>query len=113
MVSGHQRGLPLCRPRKGYKLGCKDTFFLLFFCVCCLALSEHLTQGYQTRFHQGPHQLGCCLQRAEIILGLYKCNYSLAVKELKLHSAFEGNCQADVAPGENEFDTPDLTPVAV
>ena len=28
------------------------------------------------------------LQKAEIILGLYKCNYSLIVKELKLHSAF-------------------------
>ena len=27
------------------------------------------------------------LQRAEIILGLYKCNYSLTVEELKLHSA--------------------------
>ena len=67
---------------------------------------SYLDQGCQMHFHQGPHQPCGCLQRAEIILGLYKCNYSLAVKELKLHSAFEGNCQADVAPGENEFDTP-------
>ena len=27
-----------------------------------------LRQGYQTHFHQGPHQLRCCLQRA-------KCNF--------------------------------------
>ena len=40
-----------------------------------------LEQGCQTHFHQGPHQTRDCLQRAEIILGLYKCNYSLTVKE--------------------------------
>ena len=44
-------------------------------------------------------------QKAEIILGLYKCNYSLTVKELKL---ILGPLKADVAPGENEFDTPVL-----
>ena len=27
---------------------------------------------------------------------------------LKLFQPFEGNCEADVAPGENEFDTPAL-----
>ena len=27
---------------------------------------------------------------------------------LKLFWPFEGNCKADVAPSENEFDTPDL-----
>ena len=48
-------------------------------------LSDNLRQGCQTHFHQGPHQLHGCLQRAKIILGLYKCNYSLTVKELKLH----------------------------
>ena len=67
-----------------------------------------LEQGCQTYFPQGPHRPRCCFQRAEIILGLYKCNYSLTVKELKLHSGFEGNRKADVAPSENEFDTPEL-----
>ena len=47
----------------------------------------------------------------------YRVEYnfnSLTVKEqLHLYSpkiilAFEGNCKADVAPGENEFDTPGL-----
>ena len=40
-------------------------------------------QGYQTHFHWGPHQPRGCLQRAKIILGLCKCNYSLTVEELK------------------------------
>ena len=48
---------------------------------------EVLVQGYQTHFYWGPHQARGCLQRAKIILRLYKCNYSLIVKELKLHSA--------------------------
>ena len=46
-----------------------------------------LSQGRQTHFHRGPLQPHGFLQRAEIILGLCKCNYSLTVKELKLHSA--------------------------
>ena len=47
----------------------------------------NLEQGCQTQFCQGPHQPCGCLQRAEIILGLCKCNYSLTVMELKLHLA--------------------------
>ena len=46
-----------------------------------------LAQGCQSHFHRGPHQPHGCLQRAEIIVGLYKCNYSLTVKDLKSHSA--------------------------
>ena len=43
-----------------------------------------------------------------VILGLYKRNYSLTrAKELYIWP-FEGNLEADVAPGENEFDTPAL-----
>ena len=49
-------------------------------------ISQPLEQGCQTHFHQGPHQPHGCLQRSKIILGLYKCNYSLTVKELKWHS---------------------------
>ena len=41
----------------------------------------------QTHVHRGPHQPHGCLQRAEIILGLYKFKYCLTVKELKLHLA--------------------------
>ena len=69
---------------------------------------DTLSQGCQTHFHWRPHQPRSCLQRAEIILGPYKCNYSLIVKGLKLHLDFEGNREADEAPGENEFDTPAL-----
>ena len=53
-----------------------------------LNLSNHYNRpGCQTHFHGGSHQPRGCLQRAEIILGLSKCNYSLTVKELELHSA--------------------------
>ena len=48
---------------------------------------DHIEQGCQTHFHRGPHQPRSCLQRAEVILGLYKCNCSLTVEELKLYSA--------------------------
>ena len=54
---------------------------------------HELRQGCQTHFHQGPHEAHSCLQRAEIILGLYKCNYFLTVKELKLW--WEGECKAE------------------
>ena len=40
-----------------------------------------------------------------VILELYKCNYSLTRgKELYIQP-FKGNHEADVAPDENEFDT--------
>ena len=45
-------------------------------------------QGSQTDVHQGPRQPHGCLHRAKIILGLYECNYSLTVKELKLHLVY-------------------------
>ena len=51
-------------------------------------ISNPLNQGCQSHFHQEPHQPHSCLQRAKVILGLYKCNYSLTVKELKLLSTF-------------------------
>ena len=38
-------------------------------------------QACQTHSHRGPHQPRGCLQRANVILGLYKCNYSLTVKQ--------------------------------
>ena len=57
--------------------------------MCGVRKAAYLIQGCETHFHSGggTHQLRGCLQRAEIILGLYKCSYSLTVKELKLHSA--------------------------
>ena len=61
-----------------------------------------LKQGYQSNFQRGPHQLRGCLQRTEIILGLYKCNYSLTLRSWNDIQSFEGNSEADVVPGENE-----------
>ena len=79
------------------------TYFLNFYLFMFRerGREEETEQGCQTHFHWGPHQPHGCLQRAEIILGLYKCNYS-----------FEGSCEADVAPGENEFGTPALEETA-
>ena len=61
------------------------------FCGAAVTPRHHaqlpVGQGCQTHCYRGPHQPRSCLQRAEIILGLYKYNYSLTVKELKLHSA--------------------------
>ena len=43
-----------------------------------------------------------------VTLGLCKCNYFLTGgKELSIWP-FEGNCKADVAPGEHEFGIPGL-----
>ena len=56
--------------------------------LICMTHGHELRQGCQTHFHQGPHEAHSCLQRAEIILGLYKCNYFLTVKELKLWMLF-------------------------
>ena len=39
-----------------------------------------------------------------IILGLYKCSYSLTRGEELYIWPFEGNPEADMATGENEFD---------
>ena len=69
---------------------------------------EYLEQDYKIHFHQGPHQPRGCLQRAECNLGLHECNYSSTRgKELYIWP-LEGNHEADVAPGENEFFTYDL-----
>ena len=61
--------------------------FCIFLDTTLVYQGDSLTQGCRTHSHPGPHQPRSCLQRAEIILGLYKCNYSLTVKELKLHLA--------------------------
>ena len=74
-----------------------------------MTIPKSSKSGVSNSFSGGPNQLSGCLQRAEIILGLYKCNYSLTVKELNYIWLFEGNCEADVAPSENEFDTLVLT----
>ena len=71
-----------------------------------------LKQGCQIHFHRRPRQPRGCLQRAEIILGLYKCNYSLTVKEVNYIQPFEGNQEAGMAPGKNGFDTPVLKDTA-
>ena len=40
----------------------------------------NLEQGCQTRFHQGHVSLEVAFKGPNVILGLYKCNYSLIVK---------------------------------
>ena len=44
----------------------------------------------------------------KVTLGLYKCNYSLTRGKELYVQPFEGNHEADMAPGENAFDTPAL-----
>ena len=67
-----------------------------------------LSQGCQTHFHRGHISLEAAFRGPHVILGLYKCNYSLTRgKELYIRP-FESNHEADVAPGENEFETPAL-----
>ena len=48
---------------------------------------SQLALGFLVALFSRHDLLPSPLQRAELILGLYKCNYSLTVKELKLHSA--------------------------
>ena len=43
-----------------------------------------------------------------VILGLYKCNYSLTRGKEFYIWPFEGNHEADVASSKNEFDNSDL-----
>ena len=67
-----------------------------------------LLQGWQTHVHRGRISLVVTFKERNVTLGLYKCNCSLTRgKELYIRP-FEGNGEADVAPGENEFDTPAL-----
>ena len=70
-------------------------------------LLEHicLRQGCQTHFHPGHTGLMVAFKGPNVILGLHKCNYLTRGKELYIWP-FEGNCEADGAPSENEFDTP-------
>ena len=83
-------------------LGKKVLFFAFLFKGAHVNVNNSyihsVEQGCQTHFHLGPHQPCGCLQRAEIILGLYKCNYSLTVKESKLHSALCRQLQGLIWP---------------
>ena len=65
--------------------------------------------GVKLIFMGGGHiSLTVAFKGPNVILGLCKCNHSLTKgKELYIWP-FEGNFKADVAPGENEFDTPNL-----
>ena len=55
--------------------------------------------GVSNSFSLGPCQPRSYRQRAEIILGLYKSNYSSAAKELKLHSALWRQPRGWCGPG--------------
>ena len=64
-----------------------------------------IEQGVKLIFTRGHISITVAFKGRNVILGLYKCDYSLARgKELYIRP-FEGNSEADVAPGENDFDT--------
>ena len=65
----------------------ESRLYLLFLPRACMSVQCSRTGVSHTHFHRGPHQPHGCLQRAEMILGLCKCDYSLTVKELRLHCA--------------------------
>ena len=65
-------------------------------------------RGVKLIFTGGNTSLMVSFKGPNVILGLYKCNYFLTRgKEIYIWP-FEGNHEADVAPGENEFDTPGI-----
>ena len=66
---------------------------------------QTLSEGCQTHFHIS---LAVAFKELNVILGLYKCNYSFTRGKELYVQPFEGNLEADVAPRENEFDTPAL-----
>ena len=49
--------------------------------LTCVRLEVHspVSQGYQTHFHQGHISLEVAFKALNVLLGLYKCNYSLTV----------------------------------
>ena len=70
-------------------------------------------QGCQTRFHREGISLVVAFKVLNVILGLYKCNYSFTRgKELYI-PPFWDNLHADVAPCENEFNTSALDSTAL
>ena len=76
--------------------------------ICINKRKRAVTQqnrGVKLIFTGGHISLVVAFKGPNVVLGLYKCNYSLTRgKELYIWP-FEGNCEADVAPGENEFET--------
>ena len=63
-------------------------------------------RGVKVIFTRGHVSLAVAFKGLKVSFGLYKCYYSLTRgKELYIRP-FEGNLETDVAPSENEFDTP-------
>ena len=71
-----------------------------------------LSQGCQTHFRRGPHRLAAAFKGQNVISTPYQLRSSYIYTVLKIFQPFEGNCKADVAPSENEFDTPALSCIA-
>lgn len=100
---------------------CVSSHLQLLFCVSILEQGCHippqtkmthgpiprrvefasLRSGCQTHFTGGCMSLTVAIKGPNVILGLYKCNYSNQQSENDIWP-FQGN------PGENEFDTPAL-----
>ena len=61
--------------------------------------------GVSNSFFIGGHiSLAVAFKGLNVILGLYKCNYSLTRGRGLYIQPFEGNHKDDVAPGENELE---------
>ena len=67
--------------------------------------------GCQTHFHQGHISLAVAFKGPNVISTPSQLRSSYIYTALKLFRPFEGNCEDDVASGENEFDTPGLYPL--
>ena len=65
----------------------------------------HQGRGVTLTFTGGHISLAVAFKGPNVILGLYKCNYSLTLRSWNYSQPFEGNREADVDPGENEYDT--------
>ena len=65
-------------------------------------------QGCQTHFHWGHISLEVAFKGPNVISTPSQLRSSYIYTVVKLFQPFEGHREADVAPGENEFDSPDL-----
>ena len=65
-------------------------------------------RGVKLIFTGGYIGLAVAFKGLSVILRLYSCDFSLTRGEELCIQSFEGNCEADTAPSEHEFDSPGL-----
>ena len=71
-------------------------------------MAAGILPGVKLIVTRGHISLTVAFKGPNVILGLYKCNYSLTRGKEFYIWPFEDNLEADVAPGDNEFDIPAL-----